>query len=78
MTAREPTELVSAHRADRRAGIGLGLCPALHGLAEQWLDILCGLGFEMAEIFITGQHAPVNRLFQRTRRTRRQYGQWFG
>jgi hypothetical protein len=77
MIGAEAGEFLLADRTVGRTGIGLGLRAALRGLAQQGLDILSGLNFEVPEVLIAGQREVLDRMFQRTRRARRQDRQWF-
>jgi hypothetical protein len=51
MIGGEAGEFLLADRAAGRGGVSLGLRTALRGFAEQVLDILCGLTFEMGRGF---------------------------
>lgn len=70
-------KLLGADRTERRCGVGFGLCAALNGLAEQFLDVVSGLDFEMPEVLIGGKDEALNRTFQRTSRTCGQHRQRF-
>jgi len=41
-------------------GVGLGLGAALDRVTEQFLDVVRGLGFEMAEVLIVGLHEALD------------------
>lgn len=78
MVRGKPAQGLAAHRAHRRCGVGFSLRTPLDGLAEQFLDIVSGLNFEMAEVLVTGQHLVLDRTLQRAGRPCGQHRQWFG
>lgn len=78
MIGGQAAEFLAADRAERRGGVGFGLSAALHGLSEQVLHILSGLGFQMAKILIATGREPLQGIFQRTRCVRRQHSERFG
>ena len=64
-------------RIETMRGTGFCLRTPFHGLAQQFLDILSRLRFEMAEVLVAGHNQALNGLFQRARRTGSQHGQRF-
>lgn len=51
---RKPAQFLTAHRAHGRRNVGFGLRAPLGRLAEQFLNIVSGLDFQMAEVLVTG------------------------
>ena len=71
-------ELLAAHRAGGRGGVGFGLRAAFDGLAEEFLGVVSHLHFQMAEVLVAGQGEALDGLLQGTGRTRGQHRQRFG
>lgn len=56
----DTAELPGADRAQWWRRIGFGLCAALKALAEQFLNVVSGLDFEMTEVLVGGEHEALN------------------
>jgi len=78
LSAGKPAQTLSAHRTNRRRGIGLGLRAPFHALPQQALNTRQRLLFQMPQILITAVCQPLDRIFQGTSRAGRQHGQRFG
>jgi hypothetical protein len=74
----EMSEFLLADRTQGRGAIRLGLRAALHGLAQQVLDILGGLSLQMPKVLIAGGGESLDRMFQPTSRARREDRERFG
>ena len=72
MIGGEASEFLLADRTKGRGAIRFSLRAALHGLAQQILDILRGLNLKMPKVLIAGGGESLDRMFQPTSRARRE------
>ena len=78
VAGREAGQRLTADRTGGRGGVGFGLRAALDGLAEEFLHVMGGRHFQMAEVLVAGLGQALNRVRQGAGRAGGQHGQGFG